>query len=245
MERRQKLAALQMTQGHRSGKHYKATRLPTHLSHGKKTRCRYHLEGHDTRGQRQAREPHHKNPDTTPRTWRAEGELFTYASEDEHGRHYRSCATEWGWREDENRPPYKRPNAIIRANAKTQLDYQTTFHMERKPAAGIIWRGTTRGDQDKPGSHTTITPTQLQGLGEQKGNCSHMPPRMSMADITAHALSSGDGEKMKIDHPTNDTRPSFGQTRKQNSTTNPPFTRKKNPLLVSSGGARHEGTKMS
>jgi hypothetical protein len=26
---------------------------------------------------------------------------------DEHGPHYRSCATEWGWREDENRPPYK------------------------------------------------------------------------------------------------------------------------------------------
>ena len=59
---------------------------------------------------------------------RAEGELFTYASEDEHGRHYRSCATEWGWREDENRPPYKRPKAIARANAKTQLDYQPTFH---------------------------------------------------------------------------------------------------------------------
>ena len=143
MERRRKLAALQMTQGHRSGKHYKETRLPTHLSHGKKNRRWYHLEGNDTRGPRRAREPHHNNPETTPRTWRAEGELFTYASEDEHGRHYRSCATEWGWREDENRPPYKRPKAIIRANAKTQLDYQPTFHMERETVAGIIWRGTS------------------------------------------------------------------------------------------------------
>jgi len=160
--------------------------------------------------------------------------LFTYASRDEHGRHYRSCATEWGRREDENRPPYERPRAIVRANAKTQLDYQPTFHTERKPAAGIIWRGTTRGDQDEPGSHTTTTHTQLQGLGEQKGNCSRMPPRTSMADITAHALPSGDGEKMKIGHPTNDPRPSFGQTRKHNSITNPPFTRKENPLLVSS-----------
>ena len=124
-------------------KHYKATRLPTHLSHGKKNSRWYHLEGNDTRGPRRAREPHHNNPETTPRTWRAEGELFTYASEDEHGRHYRSCATEWGWREDENRPPYKGPKAIVRANVKTQLDYQPTFHTERKPAAGIIWRGTT------------------------------------------------------------------------------------------------------
>jgi len=48
-----------------------------------------------------------------------------------------------------------------------------------------------------------------------------------MADITAHALPSGDGEKMKIGHPTNDPRPSFGQTRKHNSVTNPPFTRNK------------------
>jgi len=103
----------------------------------------------------------------------------------------------------------------------------------------------TRGDQDEPGSHTTTTHTQLQGLGEQKGNCSYMPPRTSMADITTHALPSGDGEKIKIDHPTNDPRPSFGQTRKHNSITNPPFTRKENPLLVSFGGALHEGTKMS
>ena len=26
---------------------------------------------------------------------------------DEHGPHYCSCATEWGWREDKNWPPYK------------------------------------------------------------------------------------------------------------------------------------------
>jgi len=203
------------------------------------------MEGHDTRGPRRAREPHHNNPYTTPRTWRVEGELITHASRDEHGLHYCSCATEWGLREDENRPPYKRPKAIVQENAKTQLDYQPTFHTERKPAAGIIWRGTTRGDQDEPGSHTTTTLRQLQGLGEQMGNCSRMPPGTSMADITAHALPSGDGEKMKIGHPTNDPRPLFGQTRKHNSITNPPFTRKENPLLVSSGGARHEGAKTS
>jgi hypothetical protein len=163
--------------------------------------------------------------------------LITYASKDKHVQHYRSCATEWAWREDENRTPYKRPEAIVLANAKTQLHYQPTFHTERKPAAGIILRGTTRGDQDEPGSHTTTTLRQLQGLGEQKGNCSRMPPRTSMADITAHVLPSGDGEKMKIGHPTNDPRPSLGQTRKHNSITNPPFTRKENPSLVSSGGA--------
>ena len=33
---------------------------------------------------------------------------------------------------------------------------------------------------------------------------------MSMAHFTAHVLLSGDGEKMKISHPTNDPRPSFG-----------------------------------
>jgi hypothetical protein len=40
---------------------------------------------------------------------------------------------------------------------------------------------------------------------------------------------------MKIDHPTNDPRPSFRQTRKHNSITNPPFTRKQNLSLRSSG----------
>ena len=113
-----------MTKGYHSGKRKNTTRLPTHLSNGKKTCCWYHLEGHDTRGPRRAREPHHNNPDTTPRTWREKGELFTYASEDEHGQHYRSCATEWVWREDEDRPPYKRPKAILEANPKNQLNYQ-------------------------------------------------------------------------------------------------------------------------
>jgi len=65
-----------------------------------------------------------------------------------------------------------------------------------------------------------------------------MPPGTNMADITAHALPSGDGEKMKIGHPTNDPRPSFGQMQKHSSITNPPFTRKEKPSLVSSGGAR-------
>jgi len=172
--------------------------------------------------------------------------LFTYASADEHGRHYRSCATEWGWREDENRPPYKRPKAIVRANAKTQLDYQPTFHTERKPAAGIILRGTTRGDQDEPGSHTTTTLKQLQGLGAQKGNYSRMPPRMSMADITAHALSSGDGEKTKISHPTNDPRPSFGQTRKTQLDYQPTFhTERKTVAGIIWRGPRGRGTKTS
>ena len=58
--------------------------------------------------------------------------MFTYASRDEHGRHYRSCATKWGWREDENRPPYKRPKAILQANAKTQIYYKPTFHAKQK-----------------------------------------------------------------------------------------------------------------
>jgi hypothetical protein len=65
-----------------------------------------------------------------------------------------------------------------------------------------------------------------------------MPPGTRMANITAHALPSGDGEKMKIGHPTNDPRPSFRRTRKHNSIANPPFTRKENLSLVSSGGAQ-------
>ena len=85
---------------------------------------------------------------------------------------------------------------------------------------------------------TPQQPIQLQELGEQKGSCSHMPPGTSMANITAHALPSGDGEKMKIGHPKNDPRPSFRQTRKHNSIANPPFTRKENLSLVSSGGAQ-------
>ena len=71
-------------------------------------------------------------------------------------------------------------------------------------------------------------PYNSQNL-EQKGNRSHMPPRTSMANITAHALPSGHGEKMKIGHPTNDPRPFLRQTRKTNSVTNPPFTRKAKP----------------
>ena len=65
-----------------------------------------------------------------------------------------------------------------------------------------------------------------------------MPPGTSMANITAHALPSGDGEKMKIGHPTNDPRPSFRRSRKHNSIANPPFTRKENLPLVSSEGTR-------
>ena len=84
------------------------------------------------------------------------------------------------------------------------------FTRKENPLLVSSGGGTTRGDQDETGSHTTTTHTQLQELGEQKGNCSHMPPGSSMADITAHALPSGDGEKMKIGHPTNDPRPSFG-----------------------------------
>ena len=152
---------------------------------------------------------------------------------DEHGPHYRSCATECGWREGENRPPYKRPKAVVQANTKTQLDCQPTFHAERKPVAGITWRG-TRGTNTSKGA----TPQQPIQLGEQKGSCSHMPPRTSMANITAHALPSGDGEKMKIGHPTNDPRPSFRRSRKHNSIANPPFTRKENLPLVSSEGTR-------
>ena len=68
--------------------------------------------------------------------------MSTYAFRDEHGRHYRSCATEGGCREDENWQPYKRPEAIVRVNAKTKLDYQPTFHTERKTFTQIIRRGT-------------------------------------------------------------------------------------------------------
>ena len=46
-----------------------------------------------------------QQPSHNSKDFEQEGELFTYASEDEHGRHYRSCATEWGWKEDENQPP--------------------------------------------------------------------------------------------------------------------------------------------
>ena len=138
----------------------------------------------------------------------------------EPGRHYRSCATEWGWREDEYQPPYKRPKAIVRANAKTQLEYQPTFHTKRKTVARITWRGT--------GGPSPVRWYHLEGHGGTKS---------SLAVITAHALPSGDGEKMNIGHPTNDPRPSFGQKRKRNSNTNPPFTRKERPLLVSPGGA--------
>jgi len=165
--------------------------------------------------------------------------------------HYRSCTTEWGWREDENRQPYKRPKAIVQANTKTQLDYQPTFHMKRKIVSGIIWRGTRgaspvvwynleghEGTKSSQGATPQQPIHQLQGLGEEKGNCPHMPPGTSMAGITAHALPSGDGEKMEIGPATNDPRPSFGQTRKHNSITNPPFTRKEKPSLESSGGAR-------
>jgi len=79
---------------------------------------------------------------TTPRTWRVEGELFTYASWDKRGQHYRSCAIEWGWREDENWPPYQLPKAIVQASPKKQLNYQPTFHMDRKLVTCIIWMGT-------------------------------------------------------------------------------------------------------
>jgi len=177
--------------------------------------------------------------------------LSTYASRDEHDRHYRSCAIECGWREDENWPPYKRCKAIIRENTKTQLDYQHTFHAERKTIAGIIWRATggtksrslvssggARRDKVELRSHTTTTHTQLQGLGEEKGNFPHMHPGTSMADIIAHALPSGDVEKMKIGHPTNNPRPLLWKTRKHNSITNPPFVRKEKTSLESSGGAR-------
>jgi len=50
-----------------------------------------------------------------------------------------------------------------------------------------------------------------------------------MANITAHELPSGDGEKMRADDPTNDPRPFFRRTLTNNSITNPPFTRKSNP----------------
>ena len=83
------------------------------------------------------------------------------------------------------------------------------FTQKEKPS--LVSSGGAQGDQDKLGSHTTTTHTQLQELTEKKGNCSHIPPRTSMVDIIAHALPNRDGEKMKISHPTNDPRPSFGK----------------------------------
>src|ERR1700728_1004444 len=80
-----------------------------------------------------------------------------YNSQNEHGQHYLSCATEWGWREDENRPPYKRPKAIVQATPKTQLDCQPTFHTEENMS--LVSSGGARGDRDEPGSHTTTTHT--------------------------------------------------------------------------------------
>jgi len=129
-----------MTQGHHLGKRENTTRLPTHLSHGKKNHRWYHLEGHE-------------------------------------GTEFRS----------------------------------------------LVSFGGAQRYQVEPGSHTAATHTQLQGLGEEKGNCPHMPPGTSMADITAHALPSGDGEKMKIDHHTNDPRPSLGKTQKTQLDYQPTF----------------------
>ena len=40
---------------------------------------------------------HTERPHPTPRTQSERATLFTYASQDKHGQHYRSCATEWGW----------------------------------------------------------------------------------------------------------------------------------------------------
>ena len=40
-----------------------------------------------------------------------------------------------------------------------------------------------------------------------------MPPTTSIANITAHVLPSRDGKKLDVDHPTNDPRPIFRQTR--------------------------------
>jgi len=120
MERRWKSTTLQTTQGHRSGKRAKTTRIPTHLSHEKKN-CRwYHLEGHEgtksyslvSSGGARGDQVELRSHTTTTHTQLQglgdqKGELPTYASQDEHGRHYHSCTTEWGWREDENQTPYK------------------------------------------------------------------------------------------------------------------------------------------
>ena len=120
--------------------------------------------------------------------------------------------------------PTNNPRPSFGQTQKTQLDYQPTFHTKRKTVTGIIWRGTRgpspvrwyhlEGHEGTKSSHTTKTHTQLQGLGEEKGSCPHMSPGTSMADITAHALLSGDGEKMKIGHPTNDTSHHSGKREK-------------------------------
>jgi len=82
---------------------------------------------------------------TTPRTWREEGELFTYASQDEHGQHYHSYATKWGWREDENRAPYKQPKAILQPNPKKNNSI-TNPPFTRKENLSLVSFGWARAD---------------------------------------------------------------------------------------------------
>jgi len=98
----------------------------------------------------------------------------------------------------------------------------TNTPFTRKENLSLVSFGWARGTKTSPGD-TLQQPILLQELGEKKGNCSHMPPKTSMANITTHVILSGDGEKMKISHPTNDPMPFFRKTRKNNSITSPSF----------------------
>jgi len=179
-----------MTKGHHSSKPNKKTQLPTHLSHKKKTYHLYYLDRHE--GPEWAREPHHNNPydsknleikrgivhiclpgqawPTLPlmcywvgmeRRWKSATLQMT------QGHHYRSCATEWRWREDENRPPYKWPKPIIQANLEKQLNYQPTFRTKRKPVTCIIWMGTRGPGQAREPHHNN--PYNSKNLERSRG----------------------------------------------------------------------------
>ena len=83
---------------------------------------------------------------------------------DEHGPHYRSCATEWGWREGENRPPYKRPKAIVQARTRKHNSIANP-PFTRKENLSLVSSGGARGDQDEPGNN----PYSSKNLESRRG----------------------------------------------------------------------------
>jgi hypothetical protein len=69
-------------------------------------------------------------------------------------------------------------------------------------------------EKAKPSRGATTIPHKLHVHRKNgKGFCLQVPPTTSIANITAHVLPSRDGKKLDVDHPTNDPRPIFRQTR--------------------------------
>ena len=60
---------------------------------------------------------------------------YFYYLDGHKGQHYPSCTIEWGWREDENWPPYKWPMA----NPKKQFSYQFNYHLGGHERLGPSW----------------------------------------------------------------------------------------------------------